>query len=132
MVNTAYIPNQNTGSDVAIRMTIRYAETLIFFVLLLFFSGAVIGLLFTNLDNLEQENPIARLLWYPIYLFGSAHGAALISAGSAHGRIFAAYGDLRALVRHQHVLVDRSGDYDPPNHCAVDDNSGRNHAGRPL
>ena len=68
MVHTAYSPHQAAGSGLAIRETIRHAETLIFFILLLFFSGAVIGLLFTNLDNLEQENPIARLLWYPIYL----------------------------------------------------------------
>ncbi len=42
-------------------------EGLIYFLLLMFFSGAIIGLFFTDLSNLDQENPLARLAWYPAY-----------------------------------------------------------------
>ena len=68
MVSAVYPTAGEAQRDRALFSMFRGMETLIFFVILIFFSGAVIGLLFTDLENLENENPMARLMWYPIYL----------------------------------------------------------------
>jgi len=46
---------------------LNFLENIVYVVLLLFFSGAIIALLFTDLSNLDQENPLARLAWFPVY-----------------------------------------------------------------
>lgn len=64
------IPYQRSGElerDKAVISAFNFAEGAIYVILLLFFSGAVIALLFTNLTNLDEENPLARLAWYPVY-----------------------------------------------------------------
>jgi len=35
---------------------------------MLFFTGAIVGLIFTDLTDLDREFPMARLMWYPIYM----------------------------------------------------------------
>ncbi len=68
MVSTTYNTTDEAAFDRTFMRVLGGVETLLFVGLLIFFSGAVIGLLFTNLDDLENENPFARLLWYPVYL----------------------------------------------------------------
>ncbi len=68
MVSSYYVSSAESQRDQAVRHALDKLESAVFFILLLFFSGAVVGLLFTNLDDPTQENPMARLLWYPIYL----------------------------------------------------------------
>ena len=42
-------------------------ENLIYFLIMLYFTGAIGGILFTDLNDLERDYPMARLMWYPIY-----------------------------------------------------------------
>ena len=68
MVSTTYITSGVAKRDAAVFSAINWAENAIYVFLLIFFSGAVIGLLFTDLGNLDQENPLARTSWYPVYI----------------------------------------------------------------
>jgi O-antigen ligase len=68
MVDITYIRSGAYDRDHALFTALRWIEDITFVCLLIFFSGAVIGLVFTDLTNLDQENPLARLSWYPIYL----------------------------------------------------------------
>jgi len=55
MVSTSYItPSQTQQRDKFVLFLLTLAEKFTYFVILLFFSGAIIGLFFTNLDNLEH------------------------------------------------------------------------------
>lgn len=68
MVSTSYItPDQTQNRDKFVVSFILFLEKFIYFFILLFFAGAIIGLFFTSLDNLDQENPIARLAFFPMY-----------------------------------------------------------------
>jgi len=68
MTSISHITNsQNQQRDKFILSLLNWLEKSTYFIILLFFSGAIIGLFFTNLDNLDQENPIARIAFFPIY-----------------------------------------------------------------
>ena len=67
MVSIPYNRSGELERDKAVIATLNFAESALYIILLLFFSGAVIALLFTDLTNLDQENPLARLAWYPVY-----------------------------------------------------------------
>jgi len=54
--------------NLALLSLLRGAENFIVFLILLYFTGALAGLLFIDLGNLESESPMGRLLWYPIYI----------------------------------------------------------------
>lgn len=46
----------------------RFLESALWVLIILFFSGAIIGLTFASAEALDQgDSPFARLLWYPIY-----------------------------------------------------------------
>ncbi|GLQ24509.1 hypothetical protein GCM10007853_23830 [Algimonas ampicilliniresistens] len=46
----------------------RFLESAIWVLVLVFFSGAIVGLTFPSAEALEAgDSPLARLLWYPIY-----------------------------------------------------------------
>ena len=67
MVTTTYISSGTASRDKAVFKALNWGENIVYVFMLLFFSGAVIGLLFTDLTNLDQENPLARTSWFPIY-----------------------------------------------------------------
>lgn len=43
-------------------------ESVIFFAMLFMFSTALVALFLTDFNNPEYESPLARALWYPVYL----------------------------------------------------------------
>ncbi len=65
------ITHSNDGSIVqrnhALRSLLVGVENLLYFFLMLYFTGAIGGILFTDLNDLERDFPMARLMWYPIY-----------------------------------------------------------------
>ncbi len=67
MVSTTYIQGSETARDNAVFKAFNWVENFAYIFMLIFFSGALIGILFTDLTNLDQENPLARLSWFPIY-----------------------------------------------------------------
>ena len=67
MVSTTYISGGEVGRDKAVFKALNWAENFAYVFMLVFFSGAIIGMLFTDLTNLDQENPLARTSWFPIY-----------------------------------------------------------------
>ena len=71
MVSTTYDNFAIQQRNLAVRRLFRLAETLIFFFVIAFFSGAVVGLVFPHPPSDEVaviDNPAARLLWYPVYI----------------------------------------------------------------
>jgi len=54
--------------NIALFSALRGAENLIVFLILIYFTGAIGSLIFIDLNDLERETPMARLMWYPIYL----------------------------------------------------------------
>ena len=67
MASIIYDEGNLLQRNFALGAMLRGFENLVYFVVLLFFSGIVIGVLFTDLSNLDQENPFARLVWFPVY-----------------------------------------------------------------
>jgi len=67
MVTTTYTRDNLRQRNYALGSLIRGLENLFFFLVILHFSGATNGILFTDLNDLEREFPMARLLWYPVY-----------------------------------------------------------------
>ncbi len=67
MVSTTYISSGEVSRDKAIFNVLNWAENFAYVFMLVFFSGAIIGILFTDLTNLNQENPLARTSWFPMY-----------------------------------------------------------------
>lgn len=68
MVSTTHITlSQLQERDKFLLLLLAFVEKFAYFLVLLFFSGAIIGLFFTSLDNLDQENPIARIAFFPVY-----------------------------------------------------------------
>ena len=67
MVTTTYTHENLRQRNYALGSLIRGLENLLFFLVILHFSGATNGILFTDLNDLEREFPMARMLWYPVY-----------------------------------------------------------------
>ena len=67
MVSTTYISDGEVSRDKAVFNVLNWAENFAYVFMLVFFSGAIIGILFTDLTNLNQENPLARTSWFPMY-----------------------------------------------------------------
>ena len=67
MVTTTYTHDNLRQRNYALGSLIRGLENLFFFLVILHFSGATNGIVFTDLNDLEREFPMARLLWYPVY-----------------------------------------------------------------
>jgi O-antigen ligase len=68
MVTLPYSEMQIASRNQAIMQVANAIIILIFVAIVVFASGAVVGLLFTNIDNPEIENPLTRFVWYPVYL----------------------------------------------------------------
>jgi len=67
-VTTRYSHRAVQQRNLALFTLLRGAENFIVFCILLYFTGAIVGILFIDLNNLEQEGSAARLMWYPIYI----------------------------------------------------------------
>ena len=52
----------------ALFSALRGLENAIFFLMIFMFSTALIALFLTDFNNLEYQSPLARSLWYPVYL----------------------------------------------------------------
>jgi len=63
----SYSQSDLRSRNAALGQILRAGETSLYILILVFFSGAVIGLLFTDLSNLESAGEFARKLWFPIY-----------------------------------------------------------------
>ena len=67
MVTTPYYPPAEMQRDAALSSLFKFVESAVFVVVLLFFSGAVVGLMLADPTQLETDNPLIRNMWYPIY-----------------------------------------------------------------
>ena len=47
---------------------LRGLENAVFFLMIFMFSTALVALFLTDFNNLEYQSPLARSLWYPVYL----------------------------------------------------------------
>lgn len=73
MAVTTYSYDELRQRNFALLSFARGIESGLWVLLLVFFSGAIIGLTFASAEALDQgESPFARLLWYPIYLIALA------------------------------------------------------------
>lgn len=70
MVTVSYDDMLNAQRYHVLARIYRTIETLLFFFILAFFSGAIVGIIFPHpaSDQVIPDNPLARSLWYPIYL----------------------------------------------------------------
>ena len=70
------LPSSQSGVDIADQQQAtlvslwKFVESALYISILFYFSGSVVGIIFPPVNdiNLAVENPLARLLWYPIYL----------------------------------------------------------------
>ena len=67
-VTTEYSPGAIQQRNLAFFSLLRGVENLIVFIILVYATGAIGNLVFVDLNNLENESPAARLMWYPIYI----------------------------------------------------------------
>lgn len=67
MVTTTYTHDNLRQRNYALGSLLHGIENALFFFVILYFSGAVSGLFFTDLNDLERDFPMARLMWYPVY-----------------------------------------------------------------
>ena len=67
MVTTTYTHDNLRQRNYALGSFLRGFENVLFFFVIFYFTGAVNGIFFTDLNDLEREFPMARLMWYPVY-----------------------------------------------------------------
>lgn len=68
MVSTTYSHGNLRQRNYALGSLLSGLENFLYFFVILYFTGAVNGIFFTDLHDLEREFPMARLMWYPVYL----------------------------------------------------------------
>ena len=68
MVQTIHSSESIAQRNHAVRSLFAGLENALYFFIMLYFTGVVNGLFFTDLNNLERDFPMARLMWYPIYV----------------------------------------------------------------
>lgn len=67
MVTQTYTHDNLRQRNYALGSLLHGIENALFFFVIFYFTGAIGGLLFTDLNDLERDFPMARLMWYPIY-----------------------------------------------------------------
>jgi len=67
MVSTPYYPAHHAQRDAAFASLFRVLESSLFLIILLFFSGGIIGLFFSDPTAAEAQSALARQMWIPIY-----------------------------------------------------------------
>ena len=67
MVTQTYSHENLRQRNYALGSLLHGIENALFFFVILYFSGAINGLFFTDLNDLERDFPMARLMWYPVY-----------------------------------------------------------------
>ncbi|MEM7730581.1 MAG: O-antigen ligase [Pseudomonadota bacterium] len=66
--HASFAPAQLQQRNLALLGLLRGLESAVWVLIILFFSGAIIGLTFASAEALDQgDSPFARMLWYPIY-----------------------------------------------------------------
>lgn len=68
MADITYGPYPEYQRDRALASLFSFAETVLFFLLILMFSGAIIGMTIVNPEDTNADTPMARLMWYPAYI----------------------------------------------------------------
>lgn len=68
MVSTIHSEGSIAQRNYALGSLFSGFENVIYILLMLYFTGAIGGILFTDLNDLERDFPMARLMWYPIYI----------------------------------------------------------------
>ena len=68
MVTTIHSEGSIAQRNYAIGSLFNGFENVIYIILMLYFTGAVSGILFTDLNDLERDFPMARFMWYPVYV----------------------------------------------------------------
>ncbi|NNE57421.1 MAG: O-antigen ligase family protein [Hellea sp.] len=69
MVSMTYDDMLDQQRSAALWRLFKFLETCLFIFLIIFYSGAFVGLLFTHSNDIDAaDNPMARLLWYPVYV----------------------------------------------------------------
>jgi len=68
MVSTIHSEGSTIQRNYALGSLFSGIENTIYFILMLYFTGAISGLLFTDLNDLERDFPMARMMWYPVYV----------------------------------------------------------------
>ena len=68
MVTTIHCEGSIAQRNYAIGSLFHGFENVIYVILMLYFTGAVSGILFTDLNDLERDFPMARFMWYPVYV----------------------------------------------------------------
>lgn len=68
MVTVPYSEMQIASRNAAIMQLMSVLTIALFVGIVIFSSGTVAGLLFTDLDNPEIVNPITQYIWFPVYL----------------------------------------------------------------
>ena len=65
--------SERRGTDFADQQSAAFFKLLKFFesatylLILFYFSGVITGIIFPPVDDLSAENPLARIMWFPIY-----------------------------------------------------------------
>ena len=68
MVSTPYSPQSVAQRDIAFFSLLRGIENFLFSFCILYFSGGLVTTLFPDAETLGYDNPLSRILWYPIYI----------------------------------------------------------------
>lgn len=68
MADMTHSPYPEYQRDQAVASLFKFAESAIFILLIIMFSGVIIGMTIVNPEDLNAETPFARLMWYPAYL----------------------------------------------------------------
>jgi len=68
MVSTIHLNGSVIQRKYALGYLFSGIENTIYFILMLYFTGAINGILFTDLNDFERDFPMARLMWYPVYV----------------------------------------------------------------
>jgi len=68
MVSTPYSADSLAQRDIAFFSLLRGIENTIFVICLLYFSGGLVTTLFPDAETIGYNNPLSRLIWYPIYI----------------------------------------------------------------
>ena len=67
MVTTTYTHGNLRQRNYALGSLLHGIENALYFFVILYFTGAINGIFFLDLNDLEREFPMARVMWYPVY-----------------------------------------------------------------
>jgi len=68
MADMTYSPYPEYQRDQAIGSLLRFAESALFLLLIIMFSGVIISMTIVNPEDVNADTPMARVMWYPAYI----------------------------------------------------------------